>query len=390
MFDDKNQKFKHGIGGLLYWIALVATLPLCLSCSASDDNSGRDPNGGTDTEMDDAGTDTSTDTEDIDHDAGSTDDPVDAAVEGCVDVQEEASIDMVPGDLIIAVDNSASMDLECGWVRTNLNDFAVQVNALDIHIGLITFPKGIPLLNGICIDAPLGSGKCPNDTNLPRYKHIPQGVGSNDALDLIISTYDKWKTILRPDAKMNFLVVSDDNSDPMTASGFRAALATLDPPIEDFVFHGITASKSLLEAPCKGVGFNAGQVYHDLANQTGGVNGDLCLQEFEPVFDAIAESMLLKSVSCQWPIPDPPPGQTLDPKKVNVVFTDGDGKEHVIGYNQSEADCETSTKKGWYYDDPINPTKIIACPDTCTFFQSDPDGSVAIQLGCETVVNTPV
>jgi hypothetical protein len=70
-----------------------------------------------------------------------------------------------------------------------------------------------------------------------------------------------------------------------------------------------------------------------------------------------------------------------------VVFTDGDGKEHVIGYYPSKDDCGSSGEEGWYYDDPADPTRIIACPDTCEYFKADPDGSIAIQLGCETVAH---
>jgi len=43
---------------------------------------------------------------------------------------------------------------------------------------------------------------------------------------------------------------------------------------------------------------------------------------------------------------------------------------------------------GWYYDrDPMSgaPTKITACPATCTMLQTDLDGKVDVVLGCPTI-----
>jgi len=55
----------------------------------------------------------------------------------------------------------------------------------------------------------------------------------------------------------------------------------------------------------------------------------------------------------------------------------------------SAAGCD-ATNGGWYYDvEPSvgTPTKIIACPSTCSAFEAAPSGaSVSIQLGCDTVI----
>ncbi len=95
-------------------------------------------------------------------------------------------------------------------------------------------------------------------------------------------------------------------------------------------------------------------------------------------------------LACEFQIPQPASGtDQLDYSRVNVQFTSGNDKS-LVYYVKSAAGCDASSG-GWYYDvDPETgqpPTKIIACPTTCTAFQSAASGaSVGIALGCTTVV----
>ncbi len=91
-------------------------------------------------------------------------------------------------------------------------------------------------------------------------------------------------------------------------------------------------------------------------------------------------------LACEYEMPVPDPGTTLDPSKVVVRYTDGNGVENDLGKFDSEAACGTSN--GFYYDNPAAPTKIILCPATCDTAQADDKGKVDILLGC--AVNTPV
>ncbi|HEY0468422.1 MAG TPA: VWA domain-containing protein [Polyangiaceae bacterium] len=105
--------------------------------------------------------------------------------------------------------------------------------------------------------------------------------------------------------------------------------------------------------------------------------------QFQAALDTIRGARL----ACQFQIPQPTSG-TLAYDQVNVALTNGTQKS-VIYYVKNAAACDASTG-GWYYDvDPSAgvPTKIIACPSTCSVFQAAPSGaSVGIALGCETIV----
>lgn len=323
--------------------------------------------------------------------------------EECSGSSEQATSEKQPADIIVVVDTSGSMSEEAAQVQENLNAFVEVIlgSGIDTHVVLIADAT-------VCIPAALGSGQCEGaDTNLPAYLHVLQVVASTDALSLILSTYPQWKDVLRPGATKTFLVVSDDNSD-ISASEFTTGLLALDPPtFEGFKFTAITAYSDPLQCfgfscpmgnPCcyeeGGFGCTSyaaaeGTVYHELVGQTQGIGGDLCSQQFQPIFDELAEGVIVSSqLSCDYDIPPPPEGETLDPSLVNVKYTPTEGADPIdIYFVESEADC--GPEGGWYYDDPADPTKILMCPATCDLLQSGVGGRVDVVFGCETVVGPP-
>jgi hypothetical protein len=126
-------------------------------------------------------------------------------------------------------------------------------------------------------------------------------------------------------------------------------------------------------------------VYIVLGDLTGGLLSDLCLQNFQPVFDLLATEVISGSVlACEWPIPEPPAGETLDPDEVNVEFDDGQGMVVTIGRVDDAGQC-AAVADGWYYDNPAAPTTIIACPQTCERMQDAMMARIDIQLGCATI-----
>jgi Mg-chelatase subunit ChlD len=94
------------------------------------------------------------------------------------------------------------------------------------------------------------------------------------------------------------------------------------------------------------------------------------VQKFNEIRTAVA-------VECTYSVPTPPAGQTLDPNKVNVNYTSG-SDEKAIGYNGA-----ASCSEGWQYTD--NMTKIVLCGSTCEEVKADPDASIQVLFGCQTV-----
>jgi hypothetical protein len=284
-----------------------------------------------------------------------------------------------PADIIVVVDNSGSMDFEAGLVQTNLNSFSQQIidSGIDVHVVLMSSYPGDG--NGICIDPPLGSGGCNNnDNNPPLFTHIDQRISSNDALEQILDHHANWSVVLRPDAQLHFMVVTDDESD-LPPLDFDNQLKALSPNYALYRLNGIVCTSNCEEAAA------IGDTYVTLGQLTGGIIGDLCLQDFQPVFDALATEVISGAqIACEWDIPPPPEGEDFDPTKVNVEFDDGMGGGFEIGYVESEAEC-ANVIDGWYYDNPAAPTLILACPQTCQKIQGVDAATINISLGCDTI-----
>lgn len=94
-------------------------------------------------------------------------------------------------------------------------------------------------------------------------------------------------------------------------------------------------------------------------------------------------------LGCEFQIPTPPPGQTLDYSYVNVVLNDSAGNPTQIPRVLGGVDRCAEVGGGWYYDPepgPMSvPTRIVACPMTCGTIQSTLNGSVQVKLGCRTI-----
>jgi len=87
--------------------------------------------------------------------------------------------------------------------------------------------------------------------------------------------------------------------------------------------------------------------------------------------------------SCEYPIPAPPAGEVLDPDLVNVLFTPNRGASATIARDPSESDC----REGWQYS--ADGSSIVLCGDTCDAVRADPQSTVEVLFGCETVKAPP-
>lgn len=323
------------------------------------------------------------------------------ATEVCQAIAQEAQPALQAADIIFAIDTSGSMGDESSFVNANMNAFSQQIidSGIDVRVVMlaenqVSFPVPLPVEPpGICIAAPLGSGNCPDDTNLDQYFHVPDSeVSSTDGLNVILSTYPDWAFMMRDGATKTIVVITDDNHSqapynnandmPGDADQFIADFTALDPVMFDnWKMSGIYSFTNCPDAA------QPGDLWKEVIEKTGGLKGDLCQQQFQPIFDDLAAEIIVGAaqLDCQWDIPAPPEGESLDPALVNVVYTDGDGGEHTYGKVASEADCDPN-QGGWYYDDNADPSSIHLCQASCDQAQSDTSGKIDILFGCATEI----
>ncbi|HEX2736061.1 MAG TPA: hypothetical protein VHM70_30885 [Polyangiaceae bacterium] len=346
---------------------------------------------------------------------------------------EVSSVDITsvqPADIIFVIDTSGSMGTETDFVQANMNAFSQQIidSGIDVHVILIANPlpeemadtpapaaapsassTAMPAASapaastgggfggggfggggfmfqqyGICIDAPLGSGSCPADENLPIYRHVTQNVRSHDALNLVINTFPQWQDQLRPEASKSFVVVSDDDATEApnnNADAFTTALQGLSADLfTSFSFNGIFCGRD-----CAPDSAAIGAVYQALVAKTEGVSGELCDQDFQPVFDRLAKQIIEQAgtqIACEWELPSPPEGQTFSTDLVEVSRTTDTGGTTAFQQVNSEAECGPTS---WYFDDPLNPTRVLACPDTCAAMQAEGSGRIDVSFSCELI-----
>jgi len=100
---------------------------------------------------------------------------------------------------------------------------------------------------------------------------------------------------------------------------------------------------------------------------------------------ALASIRTTAVVGCTYTIPAPPQGQTLDPAKVNVTYTDSKGK--VTNVLQDPAGTACAMGSGWQYS--ADGSQINLCGSLCTAVKADPGGSLQVLFGCATVVGSP-
>ncbi len=364
-------------------------------------------------------------------DSGPSDAPFDPDA-ACATTTEKATPELLPVDIIWAVDNSISMSPAIDEVTKGLNAFAQLIGGknLDYRVIMLSYRsktnpvtvKGSPRY-AVCIPPPLaGDSGCGNG---PRFFQSSIDIRSTQPLEQILGTLgqtdgykqgqekggEPWKDKLRPTASKTFVIVSDDNS-RLAASDFENFpggknpfnSSTLPPGILDaswnglftgYVFDGLYGwgSTSSASVKCQYPGGSsppsAGPTYTQLVLKTGGVRAQICdgASAWGPFFNDVAQAVTHNSkLSCELALPTPSVG-TLDPLKVNVGIVSATGSTTLPKVAGAGA-CTASG--GWHYDNDTAPTKVILCPASCAAAEQAglKTGAVeiAVQFGCTTVV----
>ena len=188
-----------------------------------------------------------------------------------------------------------------------------------------------------------------------------------------------------PDHRVVAVVATDgfpNECSPTTTADISKIAATAvagKPAINTFTI-GVFASaqvasgKNTLDAIAKAGGTDAAFVIN--------TSNDVATQ-FREALGSIQATQL----ACEFKIPAPKAGDDVDYGRVNITYKSGK-KASVLYYVGNVDECDPLTG-GWYYDvDPRadTPTRIVACPTTCSTFRAATNASVEIGVGCATIV----
>jgi len=326
---------------------------------------------------------------------GSVGQPVDASNNGsdaaaCLSAAQNADAVLLPVDIIWVVDTSGSMNDEANEVQNALNDFSnfIAASGIDYHVVLIADA------GAMTVPPPLGGSA--------EFMHVNQVVGSTDALEVVYNSYASFSSFLRPNASTHFVVVTDDESD-WSQGQFESMIGQFsNASLSNYTFHSICSEPQVLipatppfpaiMGPCTGglgsgnTAAAPGDTYIAMSAATGGLWSSICSTDWNPTFNAVAAAVSDGiALPCTYQIPEPPVGETLDPERVNFVYTTSSGATETVPNVGTEANCTAAG--GWYYDNPVTPTQILVCPTTCTILEANQEGDVDIEFGCATIVD---
>jgi hypothetical protein len=211
-----------------------------------------------------------------------------------------------------------------------------------------------------------------------------------------------WSKLARFDATKVFVEVTDDEADffGWDAAGFdNWALNVAQPPgmfgtaqKRKYIFHSIVGADATDPTKtCTTTGQDGGNAavepgleYQKLSKLTGGVVRSICETDWSDIFNTIAAGIVSK-LSCEFTVPPPKDGGTIDPNKVNVSFTPSGGSSTEVLQDNNKP-CDQGAD-GWQWDS--TKTKVLLCGSTCDKVKADDGGKIDIVVGCATKVVPP-
>ncbi|MCC6552649.1 MAG: hypothetical protein IT372_06440 [Polyangiaceae bacterium] len=360
----------------------------------------------------------------------------------CAAQEAEATLTKRPVDVIIVIDNSGSMTSEIVAVQDNINvNFAsiIEASGIDYRVIMIADHGSASGSQSVCVEMPLSSASCspiPPEPgqNPPIFFHYSNEIASHNSLCRVLDTFaggvpddygfapNGWSEWLRPDSLKVFVEITDDGTtcststlaqnvslddndngaDGLTAgAAFDAALLALSPAhfgdatLRNYVFYSIVGVSEndpatapwqpgdpMVPGHCS-TAVAPGTAYQALSMTTGGLRFPMCQTgSYDAVFQAIADGVISgATVECEFPVPDPPPGETIDLSTVQVEYTPGGG-----GPKQTFTQVPNALECGpgkFYIDADV----IHLCGEACATVQSDDAAKLSILYGCTGVNN---
>lgn len=298
-------------------------------------------------------------------------------------------VEAPPVHLVFMIDRSGSMgnskeagdNLEVRWkpVVAGLDAFFADPANANVSASIAFFAQGISKGSpkGMECDADTYKKPAVSMRPLPDAKAFssaldgvnPQGgTPTKPALEGAIAYAQQIKASLPAGEKVAIVLATDGdpNDCSSTAENVAAAAATVNGDIATYVI-GVGPDTTKLDTIAQGGGTkkaimiataNPAQVSADLRAAVGQIKAE--------------------QLGCNYPLPAPPAGQSLDVNAVNVDYTPANGKAQTLAYS---ADC--SNPKGWHYDNAAAPTEVVMCQTSCDTLKADTTGGkIDIVFGC--------
>lgn len=302
----------------------------------------------------------------------------------CAEASAEAKL--TPVNLVIAYDRSGSMgdtqedasfDPARRWVPAfeAMKAFFTDPTSTGMSASLTFFPKA----NDSCSEADYATpdvplAPLPNAALVTALEQTsPKGDTPTRAATLGAIAQANAIAAQHPDQKTVVVLVTDGEPYGCGISGgapsdaevqaVAAEVAKVKAQTPTYVI-GVGPSVSNLDAVATSGGTSAFHVQVGSAQQT--------TSQLVAALSAIKGAV----ARCDFDIPAPPDGRTIDFAKVDVQKSNATGAETLV----YAADCADG--KGWHFDDPQKPSKVLLCSTACDAIKKETSGKVNVSFRC--------
>lgn len=304
----------------------------------------------------------------------------------CIGAKSEAQIKKV--NLFVSVDKSGSMQWN-GWTEAMnaFKSFFGAPSSAGLGVALRFWPDSQPVAgcDGACNTSAcatplvtlgtLTSSPAPLDTHEQALINAinSKSPGGNTPMYAALAGATQWaSTNQQANANEIFSVVFVTDGDPTqcnlnvnTIAGL-AANAFNNSGVRTYVIGIEGASVSTVNLIASSGG--TGQAF--LVQK--GVNNSQVEADLLAALNAIRGS----AVSCDLELNG---GGFFDPNDVTVLYTPGGSSSPAP---LAQVNNAQSCGNGWYFDNPVNPSKVTLCPSTCMQIQSDLAAKIEVSIGC--------
>ncbi len=312
-----------------------------------------------------------------------------SVTDGCA--TQDFKAEPTPLDVYVMFDQSLSMTTDAGgisrWnaVKAAMQAFLTSPDSAGIGVGMQFF--GLGGLLSSCNAADYANPATPIAPLPGNANALIAALGSHGPVSTTPTfpavagavQYAKAWRQAHPTHITLVLLVTDGEPDTCgtlaQAVNAAAAGASGTPQIPTFVL-GVGPSLNNLNQIASAGGSQAAYIVSGGTNVT------------QQVIDALNKIRGSAVLPCEYQIPTPTAGQTVDFSKVNVKYTSSGGQASFLGQVNDAGSCDPQNG-GWYYDNapPATPTAIELCPTTCNAVTSG-KGGMQIALGCDTYRGT--
>ncbi|HXU69431.1 MAG TPA: vWA domain-containing protein [Polyangia bacterium] len=309
---------------------------------------------------------------------------------GPVCVSASAAVQTLGADVIFLLDTSYSMDYNLKWssVSQALELFLQDPRFTGIGAGIQYFPLRATCEESDYATPAVAVGMLPAaNTALTASIDAQRMAGGTPTVVAMqgVLDYAQQRAMANPTRRQVVVLATDgvpDDSCP--ADGDMGLPNTID-SVVSLVSNAAQGTPSVITFVI-GVGSEL-TALNAIAQAGGGTQSALLVDttaDIQSEFSGALDQIRKVAFSCEFVIPDAPAGLQIDPNKVNVQFTDT-ATENLV-YVGDAGGCGKAPTKGWYYDDPQNPKKVILCDQTCDVVRGTLNGQVGIVFGCSTIV----